>query len=353
MGTIADVKWIKLATGLPDNRKIKQIRKLPEGDTIALMWVFLMCLAGDTNDDGMVYFMPEIPYTDEMLAGQFDIDVNTVRLALATYQRFGMIEIIDDIICLSSWEKWQAVDKLSEMREKTRLRVAKHREKQKALIAQEPCAYCGGIATGYDHIIATARGGTDDDENKVYCCAECNRIKNDKPLVDFLNFNRERVADNLVMSNAKLRRLVTLCNVTDRYIVTRGNAVDIDTDIDKEREEEKEEDKLIYTEIVSHLNEKAGTKYRATSAKTKTVIHARLAEGFTLEDFKTVIDKKCSEWLGTDYEKFLRPETLFGTKFEGYLNQNTGKAGQNGRSENGISGRFTEGTISGGNSMWY
>lgn len=128
---MADVKWIKLATGLPDNRKIKQIRKLPDGDTIALMWIFLMCLAGDTNDDGMVYFMPEIPYTDEMLAEQFNIDVNTVRLGLATFQRFGMIEIVDDIICLSSWEKWQAVDKLSEMREKTRQRVAKHREKQR------------------------------------------------------------------------------------------------------------------------------------------------------------------------------------------------------------------------------
>lgn len=139
---MADVKWIKLATGLPDNRKIKQIRKLPEGDTIALMWIFLMCLAGDTNDEGMVYFMPEIPYTDEMLAEQFGIDVNTVRLGLATFQRFGMIEIVDDIICLSSWEKWQAVDKLSEMREKTRQRVAKHREKQR-LAASGECNVTG------------------------------------------------------------------------------------------------------------------------------------------------------------------------------------------------------------------
>ncbi len=76
-----------------------------------------------------------------------------------------------------------------------------------------------------------------------------------------------------------------------------------------------------YISIVSYLNEKAGTRYKASTAKTKTVIHARLSEGFTVEDFKTVIDKKCAEWIGTDYEKFLRPETLFGTKFEGYLNQ--------------------------------
>lgn len=76
----------------------------------------------------------------------------------------------------------------------------------------------------------------------------------------------------------------------------------------------------IYSLVVSHLNEKAGTKYRASSAKTKTAIHERLAEGFTLDDFKTVIDKKCAEWMGTEFEKFLRPETLFGTKFESYLN---------------------------------
>lgn len=72
--------------------------------------------------------------------------------------------------------------------------------------------------------------------------------------------------------------------------------------------------------IVEYLNEKAGTQYKPTTAKTKTAIHARAAEGFTLDDFKTVIDKKCKEWIGTEYEKYLRPETLFGTKFEGYLN---------------------------------
>lgn len=62
------------------------------------------------------------------------------------------------------------------------------------------------------------------------------------------------------------------------------------------------------------------TNYRASSKKTRSCIHARLEEGFQLEDFKTVINKKCIEWIGTDYEKYLRPETLFGTKFESYLN---------------------------------
>lgn len=77
----------------------------------------------------------------------------------------------------------------------------------------------------------------------------------------------------------------------------------------------------IINNIVDYLNTKANTHYKSTTNKTKTLINSRLREGFTEEDFKTVIDKKCEEWLQTDYEKFIRPDTLFGTKFESYLNQ--------------------------------
>ena len=77
----------------------------------------------------------------------------------------------------------------------------------------------------------------------------------------------------------------------------------------------------IYKNIVEYLNLKCGTRYKFTTPKTKKQIKARLDEGFSESDFYTVIDKKSAEWLGTDMEKYLRPETLFGTKFEGYLNQ--------------------------------
>ena len=76
----------------------------------------------------------------------------------------------------------------------------------------------------------------------------------------------------------------------------------------------------IYNVIVDYLNKKAHTSYKHTTKKTKEVIHARLAEGFTVDDFKTVVDKKCAEWMGTEFEQYLRPATLFGTKFESYLN---------------------------------
>lgn len=76
-------------------------------------------------------------------------------------------------------------------------------------------------------------------------------------------------------------------------------------------------------EIITCLNETAGTHYKPSTPKTRSLITARIREGFGLDDFKAVIAKKCAEWRGTDMEKYLRPETLFGTKFEGYLNQIT------------------------------
>ena len=103
------------------------------------------------------------------------------------------------------------------------------------------------------------------------------------------------------------------CKTNSNANVSRPDK-DIDKDVDKE------EEKNIYAPVISFLNEKAGTKYKPTSSKTQTLIRARMNEGFTLEDFQTVISKKCAEWMGTDMEKYLRPETLFGTKFEGYLN---------------------------------
>lgn len=102
---------------------------------------------------------------------------------------------------------------------------------------------------------------------------------------------------------------------------------------DKSKSKDKDKSKEIYigapapahaspaAEIVGYLNEKAGTCYKSSSKTTQRHINARLEEGFTIDDFRAVIDKKCGEWLGdTKFEAYLRPETLFGTKFESYLN---------------------------------
>lgn len=130
---MAEVKWIKLATNIFDNRKIRQIECLPDGDAIIVVWMKLMCLAGNINDSGFVYFTKEIPYTDQMLATQFNRPMATVQLALKTFEQFEMIEVIDNMLHISNWEKYQSVDRLSEIREYNRIAKQKSRAKQKVL----------------------------------------------------------------------------------------------------------------------------------------------------------------------------------------------------------------------------
>lgn len=128
---MAEVKWIKVSTDMfNNNRKITQIEHMPEGDTMLVIWLKLLLLAGNINDGGAIYLTPEIPYTEEMLSTELDRPLTTVKMALKVFEQFGMIEIIDNVYYLSSWEKYQNTDKLAEIREQTRKRVAKCREKK-------------------------------------------------------------------------------------------------------------------------------------------------------------------------------------------------------------------------------
>ena len=109
----------------------------------------------------------------------------------------------------------------------------------------------------------------------------------------------------------------------------------------KAKAKEKEIDNALLAQaaaqIIGHLNEQTGANYRSESKATQTKIHARMAEGYTVEDFVAVIDKKCAEWLhDPKMQAYLRPETLFGTKFESYLN-----APERGN-QNGIAGASAE-----------
>ena len=136
---MSEVKWIKMATDIFDNRKIRMIEALPDGDSIIVIWVKLLCLAGNINDSGLIYFTKEIPYTDQMLATQFVRPLATIQLALRTFEEYGMVEVIDDMLHISNWEKYQNTDRLQEIREQTRVRVAKYRANQKALGCNATC----------------------------------------------------------------------------------------------------------------------------------------------------------------------------------------------------------------------
>ena len=133
------LKWIKLATGIFDNRKIKQIELLPEGDSILVIWVKLLSLAGVINNCGLIYVTKDIPYTEETLAGELRRPINTVRLALATFEKFGMIRIGEDnLIQITGWAKHQGGSAAIETAaEKNKLRQQRYRDRQKMLVAMQ------------------------------------------------------------------------------------------------------------------------------------------------------------------------------------------------------------------------
>lgn len=116
------------------------------------------------------------------------------------------------------------------------------------------------------------------------------------------------------------------CNANATLMQQKCNARERDKSIEKENKSKKDKTyspslPSVAEDIVTFLNSTVGSNYKSTTGKTRKLIAARLAEGFTVDDFKAVITKKAKEWQGTDMAQYLRPETLFGTKFEGYLNQ--------------------------------
>ena len=132
---MADVKWIKLTTDMFDNRKIKHLRKLPEGNNIVLIWVMLLTMAGRCNSGGMIFLTENIPYTPKMLADELDFEENTVSLALKALEQLNMIVTDNGFFTIVGWEEYQNVDRLAEIREYNRLAQQKSREKKKLLQA--------------------------------------------------------------------------------------------------------------------------------------------------------------------------------------------------------------------------
>ena len=130
---MAEIKWVKLTTDMFDNRKIKHLRKLPEGNNIVLIWVMLLTMAGRCNSGGMIFLTENIPYTPKMLADELDFEENTVALALRALERLDMIVTENGFFTIAGWEEYQNVDRLAEIREYNRLAKQKSRSKQKQL----------------------------------------------------------------------------------------------------------------------------------------------------------------------------------------------------------------------------
>lgn len=160
---MSEIKWIKITTDIFDDEKICLIDALPDHDAILVIWFKILALAGKHNRNGLLMMSDKVHYTDEMLATIFRRPLNTVRMALGVFEQFGMVEIIDGVITLPNWEKHQNIDGMEKIKEQTRNRVARHREKQKNLAL--------GNVTG--NVTVTDGNALEEDKNK-------NRLDKDK-----------------------------------------------------------------------------------------------------------------------------------------------------------------------------
>lgn len=129
---MSEVKWIKITTDMFDNRKIKAIRKLPEGNNIILIWVMLLSLAGRCNASGMIFLTANIPYTNKMLADELDFEESVICIALDTLEKFGMITRDENLlISVNNWAEYQSVDGMERIREQNRIRNIEYRKRRK------------------------------------------------------------------------------------------------------------------------------------------------------------------------------------------------------------------------------
>ena len=130
---MGEVKWIKLTTDMFDNRKIKHLRRLPEGNSIVLIWVMLLTMAGRCNASGMIFLTENIPYTPKMLADELDFEENTVVLALRALEDLNMVVTNKGYFAIAGWEEYQNIDGMEKIKEQNRIRQKKWYDKQKEL----------------------------------------------------------------------------------------------------------------------------------------------------------------------------------------------------------------------------
>lgn len=130
---MSEVHWIKIVTDIFDDEKIQLIEAMPDADAIIVCWFKLLCLAGKQNNSGVFMLNDRIAYTEEMLATIFRRPLNTVRMALSTFEAFGMVEIINGVITIPKWDKHQSLDAYEKKKERDRLYQASRRANQRLL----------------------------------------------------------------------------------------------------------------------------------------------------------------------------------------------------------------------------
>lgn len=167
---MAEVKWVKLTTDMFDNRKIKHLRRLPEGNNIVLIWVILLTMAGRCNSGGMIFLTENIPYTPKMLADELDFEENTVILALQALEQLDMIVTENGFFSIAGWEEYQNIEGMEKIREQNRKRVAEHRQRKRL----EACNVTGNVTVTQCNAIEEEKEEERDKEKEIHSIIHSN-----------------------------------------------------------------------------------------------------------------------------------------------------------------------------------
>lgn len=257
--------YMRLQEGYFDSDEQILLESMPDGYLYSniLLKLYLKSL----KRNGLLMFNERIPYNAQMIATITRHQIGTVEKAMEIFQQLGIVEVLDS----------------------------------GAIYMMDVQNYVGKTSTEADRIRAY-RAKVEEEKNKA------------QPLPESTCTNKQ---DSLYICTPEKEKKKEKEKKTIMPVSDETDCVD---------SPKKQKNKELYSEIVSYLNKKAGTKYRPSTPITQALIRARESEGFSLDDFKIVIDKKCAEWIGDErMEQYLRPETLFGTKFEAYLNAKPSK----------------------------
>ena len=255
---MSDVKWIKITTDIFDDEKILLIESMPDSYEIIVVWFKLLCLAGKQNNSGVFLLNDRIPYTESMLATIFRMKESTVRLALKTFEEFGMVELIDGVITIPNWNKHQNLDQLEKRKEYMRDYMKERRKKQNLIATtatQEDVSKVNDKVNGKPNVNTLDKEEDKDKEKDIKDKAKPNGYESILSKVD----------DNIketIIEFIKMRKFIK-APMTDRALVLMLNKL-------KEMSSDPETQKAILEQSIANswkgifpLREDAKPRYQA------------------------------------------------------------------------------------------
>lgn len=269
--------WLKLYTDFFNQTEIKVLRKLAGGDTYTV--IYLKLLLRSLENNGKIYYEGYDDSFYSEVATMIDEDVENVKFCMMFLERNGLM-----MYDTETEASFMAIDEMCGSETDSAKRMRKFRNNKKEQIEEPKASQCDKKVTleYRDKSLENREKSSNLDINKnLDSNTNKENILSGTPDFVFPKWLNEKAIQEIQKGNPK--------NYEQRI-------------------------------PIAYLNQKLGKSYKYVDKNTK-LVNARLKEGYTIDDFKTVIDKKVTEWKNGDMAKYLRPETLFGTKFDGYLNQ--------------------------------